>query len=61
VETYARELALSSPLQAVLVDGDLLARYRKQGPDALRRHFKRSAEQTLSLKLSQIAREISGG
>lgn len=61
VVAYARELAMTSPLQAVLVDGDLLTRYREQGPGALRRHFKGAAEEALSMKLSQVAREISEG
>ncbi len=58
VDTYARELALSSSLQAILVDGALLERYRKGGPDVLRRHFKEAAEKTLAVKLPQVVREV---
>jgi hypothetical protein len=61
VEAYARELALSSALQAVLVDGELLARYREKGPAVLRKHFKSAAEETLAVKLPQVVREISEG
>jgi hypothetical protein len=61
VETYARELALSSELQAVLVDRGLLERYREKGPAVLRKHFKDAAEETLAVKLPQVVREISEG
>lgn len=58
VEAFARELALSSSLQAVLVDGKLLARYRKSGPSVLRKHFKAAAEETRAVKLPQVVREV---
>lgn len=61
VETYAQELALSSSLQAVLVDGKLLTRYREKGPGVLRKHFKDAAEETLAVKLPQVVRDVSEG
>lgn len=61
VETFARELALSSSLQAVLVDGKLLTRYRKSGASVLRKHFKAAAEEALAVKLPQVVRDISEG
>jgi hypothetical protein len=61
VATYARELALSSSMQAVLVDGKLMMRYREKGPGVLRKHFKDAAEETLAVKLPQVVREVSEG
>lgn len=61
VEAYARELALSSSLQAVLVDGKLLERYREKGAEILRKHFKEAAQETREAKLPQVVRDVSEG
>jgi len=59
VETFARELATSTPLQAILVDGKLLERYRKHGAGVLLKHFSEVARETLALKLPQVISEVS--
>lgn len=57
VITYADELASTSQLQAVLVDGDVLAAYRQGGAAVLRRHFGDVARQTLTAKRNQVIAE----
>jgi site-specific DNA-methyltransferase (cytosine-N4-specific) len=59
VETFASELATSTPMQAVLVDGKLLERYRKHGADVLLKHFSQAARDSLALKLPQVISEVS--
>jgi hypothetical protein len=58
VHTYAKELAATSALQAVLVDGKVLAAYRKGGAPALRKHFNEHARQTLEVKRTQVVSEV---
>jgi len=58
VRTYAKELAATNPLQAVLVDGPVLAAYRSGGAAALRKHFNDHARQTLAVKRPQVISEV---
>jgi hypothetical protein len=57
VETYAKELAATSPLQVVLVDGSALKAYKKGGATALRELFNDRARLTLTLKRPQVISE----
>jgi len=59
VELFARELATSTALQAVLVDRNVLDRYRKGGPGVLLKHFNEAAREALALKLPQVINEVS--
>jgi hypothetical protein len=58
VVTYAKELAATSALQAVLVDKTELAAYRKGGAAALRKHFNEHARETLAVKRPQVVSEV---
>lgn len=58
VPIYAKELASASQLQAVLVDGDLLASYRKGGAAVLRTYFADVARQTAAVKRHHVIAEI---
>jgi hypothetical protein len=57
VHSYAKELAASSSLQAVLVDGAALDAYRRKGPKALRAFLHDYAGETLTLKRPQVVIE----
>jgi hypothetical protein len=54
VHSYAKELAASGGLQAVLVDGATLESYWRSGPKALRGFFHDYAGETLALKRPQV-------
>lgn len=54
VRTYAKTLGETTALQAVLVDGKVLADYRKRGATALREYFQIAAGETLRLKRPQV-------
>jgi hypothetical protein len=58
VETYAKELAATTPLQVVLVDESVLDAYKASGPNALRRHFHDCARQALTVKRPQVVGNV---
>jgi hypothetical protein len=53
VSSHARQVAEATPMQVVLVDGEVIRRYLTTGDDALRRHFRQTASETLRLKVPQ--------
>lgn len=54
VRQYADGLASSSAFQAVLVDGEILNKYRRDGSDAIIDHLRENAFRVLKQKESQI-------
>ncbi len=54
VRDFARGLAATTSLQAILVDGDLLSRYQNSGGAAVVDWLKETAYEVLSLKRNQI-------
>ena len=54
VRQFADGLASSSSLQAVLIDGEVLKKYRTNGADAIINHLRNSAFRVLKQKESQI-------
>lgn len=54
VAEHARRAHETTPLQIVLVDGDILARYRSSGESAVTDFFSREAEQTMRHKRGQL-------
>lgn len=58
VSSYAVELATTSALQVVLVDGTVLERYKTSGGSAIRELFNSTARATLAVKRSQVAHDI---
>jgi hypothetical protein len=61
VETYARELMDSQPLQVVLIDGKVLTRYRAGGLHALMGFLHEQAEATMRVKRAQVERHVAVG
>lgn len=57
VEEYARSLAETTPLQVVLVDGELLSEHKVEGTTGLIRHFRKEAQTTLLRKRPQVVGE----
>ena len=57
VKAYANGLATSSNLQAILVDGDLLEKYRVSGADAVIDALHKAAYHVLALKAPQVRDE----
>jgi hypothetical protein len=60
VVQYAEELASTSPLQVVLLDGQLLKRYRSSGSGEILDFFHKRAQQTMRLKRPQVLESIEG-
>ena len=56
VKEHADGLAQTTPLQTVLIDGDLVERYRRGGAASLVEHLRDTARATLSLKRVQISK-----
>jgi len=54
VRQYADGLASASALQAVLIDGAVLNKYRSKGPEAIIDHLRDSAYRVLKLKEIQV-------
>lgn len=54
VDGYARTLAETTPLQVVLVDGELLRKHKTEGSTGLIKHFTQEAERVLLLKRAQV-------
>jgi len=59
VKVYAESLASTTPHQVVLVDKDVLRKYKARGGAALLDHFQRMAAETMRLKGPQL--EASAG
>lgn len=55
VETYADRVSRTTPFQVVLVNGDVLERYKQGGALALREFFHQTASGSLRLKRDQVA------
>jgi hypothetical protein len=60
VTHYAEELAATSPLQVVLVDGLMLRDYSNTGAAGLQHAFHRMAQGTMRLKRRQVLESIEG-
>ena len=58
VKMYANEIAATTPLQAILVDREVLGAYRSGGASVLRKHFSDAARETLSVKRPQMMSEV---
>lgn len=54
VRTYAERVALTTPFQVVLIDGDVLKDYRSGGAMALRERFRRDAAKAMLVKRPQV-------
>lgn len=60
VTQHADGLAETTPLQVVLLNGDVLKRYYKDGPNFLIQYFRTNAESVMRLKRRQLAGENEG-
>ena len=58
VETYARELMDTHPLQVILIDGQLIEIYKDRGLGHLLEFLKGQAEATMRVKRGQVERSV---
>lgn len=59
VPEHARQVAETTAMQVVLVDGETVRSYMKSGDDVLKRHFHKVAGETLRQKQQQTAIKVS--
>jgi hypothetical protein len=61
VREHADGLAETTPLQVVLIDGEVLKQYQERGATYLVHHFRTTAEGTMRLKRRQVSSEDQPG
>jgi hypothetical protein len=61
VQTYAKEMMDTQHFQVILIDKEVLAKYRSGGLRALMDYLHHEAETVMRLKRGQIERHVAAG